>query len=99
MKIVHAVIIDSADNVATLCEAGNKGDVLIAGDRKIELLRDGTLGDKIALVALAAGDKIIKYNAVMGSCTQAVALGEWVHSHNLESDYMKSASEGDASHV
>ena len=45
------------------------------------------LGHKIARVAVAAGDKVIKYGAPIGRATQAIAQGDHVHLHNLTSDY------------
>jgi SAF domain len=45
------------------------------------------LGHKIARVAVAAGEKVIKYGAPIGRATQAIAQGDHVHLHNLTSDY------------
>lgn len=45
------------------------------------------LGHKIACIAVAAGDKVIKYGAPIGRATQAIAQGDHVHLHNLTSDY------------
>jgi len=45
------------------------------------------LGHKIARVAVAAGDRVIKYGAPIGRATQAIAQGDHVHLHNLTSDY------------
>ena len=96
MKTIHAIVINPQDNVATLCEDGKQGDFIRVEQQNIELLQDSGQGHKIALTALNAGTKIMKYNSVMGTCTQATRAGEWVHSHNLESDYMKNGGEGEA---
>lgn len=98
VRKIYAVRIHPKDNVATLCEDAEKGDVIYFDDLVIELLQGGKLGDKIALLKLQSGDKVIKYNAVIGSCTQSVAIGEWVHKHNLESDYMCSDGNEEARH-
>jgi len=45
------------------------------------------LGHKIARVAVAAGDKVIKYGAPIGRASRAIAQGDHVHLHNLTSDY------------
>ncbi|MEW7314007.1 UxaA family hydrolase [Buttiauxella gaviniae] len=47
-----------------------------------------TLGHKLAMHELSAGDKVIKYGAIIGSATQYIAVGEHIHSHNLKSDYI-----------
>ena len=54
------------------------------------------LGQKIARVAMATGDKVIKYGAPIGSVTQAVAVGDHVHLHNLKSDYTATHLRGGA---
>ena len=41
-------------------------------------------GHKIALQAIAAGDKVIKYGNPIGVAVQDIKAGEWVHSHNLK---------------
>ena len=45
------------------------------------------LGHKIARKAVAAGGKVIKYGAPIGSASQPIAPGDHVHLHNLKSDY------------
>jgi hypothetical protein len=97
-RVIHSIIIDSRDNVATLCEAGRRGDSVRLNGSEIKLLQDCAPGNKVALIPVNSGEKIIKYNAVMGTCTQAIQPGEWVHSHNLVSNYMKSGSTGDNFH-
>ena len=46
------------------------------------------LGHKIAARGIAAGERIIKYGAPIGSATLAIAAGEHVHTHNVKSDYL-----------
>ena len=45
------------------------------------------LGPKIARVAVAAGQQVIKYGAPIGRASRAIAPGDHVHLHNLISDY------------
>ena len=40
-------------------------------------------GHKYARRVLAAGENIIKYGMPIGHATQAIAVGEHVHTHNL----------------
>ncbi len=49
--------------------------------------RDLPLGHKLARRAIAAGEKVVKYGAPIGSATAPIAAGEHVHIHNLASDY------------
>ena len=48
---------------------------------------DLPLGHKIARRAIAAGEKIVKYGAPIGSATVAIPAGAHVHVHNVKSDY------------
>lgn len=58
------------------------------GQREIVLREAVPLGHKLARHPILAGAKIIKYGAAIGSATRAIAEGEWVHLHNLASDYL-----------
>ena len=46
------------------------------------------LGHKLARMDLGPGVKVIKYGAPIGSTTAAVRAGEWIHLHNMKSDYI-----------
>jgi hypothetical protein len=46
------------------------------------------MGHKVALVPIAAGEKVCKYGAPIGSATRQIRPGEHVHTHNLASDYL-----------
>ena len=46
------------------------------------------LGYKVARRAMQAGDKVLRYGAVIGTVTAAVAPGAMLHTHNLVSDYI-----------
>ena len=71
------------------------GERLIVGGQTIEGTRAFSLGDKIASRPIAAGEKIVKYGAPIGSATQAIARGEHVHTHNLKSDYLPTLLRGE----
>jgi hypothetical protein len=46
------------------------------------------VGHKLARRPIAPGDRILKYGAPIGSATRPIAPGEWVHLHNMKSDYI-----------
>jgi carbonic anhydrase/acetyltransferase-like protein (isoleucine patch superfamily) len=52
------------------------------------------VGHKVARRALAAGDKVVKHGAPIGSITVPVAAGAHVHLHNMKSDYIESHGRG-----
>jgi len=47
------------------------------------------VGHKLARRAIAEGEKVIKYGAVIGHATAAIAAGAHIHTHNLDSDYIQ----------
>jgi hypothetical protein len=51
------------------------------------------IGFKVARHAIAAGEKVIKWGAPIGSATRDIAAGEVVHVNNMRSDYMPTFAE------
>jgi hypothetical protein len=46
------------------------------------------LGHRMALRPILVGEKVLKFGVPIGSATRAIAPGELVHVHNIESDYI-----------
>ncbi len=42
------------------------------------------VGHKVALQAIAAGERVIEYGEPIGRATQAIRAGEHVHVHNIK---------------
>src|SRR5258708_9991742 len=81
------LLLDDRDNVLVAIARIRAGEtVAIAGSRVI-LPADLPIGHKIARTAIAAGEKIVKYGAPIGSATAPIAVGELVHVPNVRSDY------------
>lgn len=78
----------AADNVLTVIATLEAGARLRVGDAEVVAPARLPLGHKIAARAIAAGEKIVKYGAPIGSATRAIAPGEHVHTHNVQSDYL-----------
>jgi altronate hydrolase len=64
------------------------GERLIVNGVKTMVTGAISLGHKLAARPIAAGEKVIKYGAPIGSATRDIACGEHVHTHNLKSDYL-----------
>jgi len=79
------------DNVCAATAALSTGDDVTFGDVTFSVTSDVLVGHKIAVRAIAKGDKVIKYGASIGSATQPISAGDLVHTHNLASDYLPSA--------
>ena len=76
--------LSEADNVAVAVRPLQAG--MQAGDLTVS--EDVPMGHKIALRAIAGGEKIFKWGMPIGSATRAIATGEHVHTHNMRSDYL-----------
>lgn len=51
----------------------------------IKAIDDIPYGHKIAIAAMAPGEKIVKYGEIIGASSKPIALGEHVHIHNMVS--------------
>ena len=78
-----AITMHAADNVAIVANDGGlpAGTVFASGLTLVERVPQG---HKVALVDLAAGDPVRRYNVVIGRAARAVPAGSWVHERLLE---------------
>jgi altronate dehydratase small subunit len=89
--VKKAIQIDGRDNVATVTSEVMKGEAVEVLSPEGEVLvkpkvaDDVPFGHKIALRDLGKGDEIFKYGEVIGVASEAIGLGAWVHTHNVES--------------
>ena len=77
------ITMHAADNVAIVANDGG----LPAGTRfacGLTLVDKVPQGHKVALVDLAAGDAVRRYNVVIGRAARAIPAGSWVHERLLE---------------
>ncbi len=73
----------AADNVAIIANDGGlpAGTVLPSGLRLVEQVPQA---HKVALVDIAQGEAVRRYNVVIGYARQAIAAGSWVHERLLQ---------------
>ena len=74
------VLLNPADDVATLVRPAKAGDALVEGGAA--LVADVAPGHKIAAKAIAAADPIRKFGQIIGYAVSDIAPGEHVHVHN-----------------
>jgi altronate dehydratase len=79
------IVISNRDNVATALEALEPGRELTVGGVSLVVRQAIPPGHKIALRPIAQGEAVIKYGSAIGTATVAIAGGEHVHAHNVES--------------
>lgn len=74
------------DNVCVAVETIPAGHMFTVDGITVTAREEIGVGHKIALSDLNQGDGVIKYGVRIGSVTQDVPQGSWVHSHNLKTD-------------
>lgn len=75
------------DNVAVALRPLKAGDVVALDGLSVTITRNIAVGHKLAARAIAEGEVIVKYGCPIGTATRAIAAGEHVHTHNVESNY------------
>lgn len=84
-----AIVVDPADNVATLSEAAPAGAGVVwrVGDTDgfARTLEPIPFGHKVAIGDIAAGGTVRKYGESIGAATRDIVVGQHVHSHNMRS--------------
>ena len=84
----YAIVLDAGDNVATALvdvPAGVYEPPDAGPAAPISVGEDIPAGFKLAVAAIARGDKIYKYGYVIGVADRDIAPGECVHVHNTSS--------------
>lgn len=85
-----AIKINDNDNVIIALEQLHQGDKIISellvDQHQITALQDIPAGHKIAIKPIAQGENIIKYGFPIGHATQAIQVGEHVHTHNVKTN-------------
>ena len=87
-RVSSVLLMSPQDNCLIARLALHAGHTVTIDGQNVVLTQDIPLGHKLARHALNAGDKVIRYGAPIGSVTRPVAIGEHLHTHNLESDYI-----------
>jgi len=87
----HIIVVEPTDNVATAVRTVDGGETVTidVGDeqRSIDVQEDIDFGHKIALEDIDQGGTVYKYGLSIGYASRPIAAGEWVHVHNVESNY------------
>ena len=81
------LLLDGRDNVLVARARIRAGETIAVAGVSVTPPADLPLGHKLARRPIAAGEKVVKYGAPIGSATAAIATGAHVHVHNLQSDY------------
>lgn len=82
------------DNVAAARSTIRAGQTILIEGRDVTVPTEIPAGHKIAVRPVAVGEKILKYGAPIGSATQPIRPGQYVHTHNVKSDYLPTYARG-----
>lgn len=94
--MINAVIISPEDNVGVVIEWIKRGEelnykTLNGENHNMKSLDDIRIYHKVAIKEIKKNDFIIKYGEHIGVASQDIAIGEHVHSHNVD-DYREDLS-------
>ena len=76
------------DNVAVALRPLKSGETVTLDGATIKIGRHIAVGHKFAARAIDKGEIILKYNCPIGTAISRIAPGEYVHTHNVESNYL-----------
>jgi altronate dehydratase len=76
------------DNIGVTTRVVAAGESLEIAGRRATVRQPIPVGHKIALEAIPAGGHVRKYGVPIGSATCDIAPGDYVHTHNLRSNYL-----------
>ena len=88
MSDPRLLLLSPRDNVCAATRSLAAGEEIVFEGRTIRLTGDVPVGHKVAVLPIAAGEKVPKYGAPIGSASMSIAPGDHVHQHNLRSDYL-----------
>ena len=86
----RAMMINPKDNTATAFDDIEAGDAVSLASKsgqvgEVKARQAVPFGHKLALANIGKGDRVLKYGEVIGSATQSISKGDYVHVHNVES--------------
>ena len=77
-----------ADNIAVALRPLKSGELVTLDGVALTVSRNIAIGHKLAARAIAKGEIIVKYSCPIGTATRTIAPGEYVHTHNVENNYL-----------
>lgn len=86
---LQAIVMNGSDTVATLLGRGGHGEEVSLLDSDlhplgtIDLREDIARFHKVAIQAMEAGDRVVKFGEIIGKASTPIAVGECVHVSNV----------------
>ena len=81
------LLLSQEDNIFVLRNAVEAGETIYVEQQQIRFQNRIGLGHKIARQSIEKGENVVKYGVPIGKASCYISRGEFVHLHNLQSDY------------
>jgi len=83
----NVIVIHPGDNVAVAIKAIKAGDRIV-GIEGLDIVAGADIppSHKVAIIAIPKGKPVIKYGEFIGNAKEAIRPGDWVHTHNINTE-------------
>ena len=88
-QLKNYIIMNPDDNCATALEEIPKNAQVLINEDNIIINHNIPLGHKFALSDINEGNLVKKYGQSIGIASDNITKGDWIHTHNLTSQYLK----------
>lgn len=82
------LLLAPGDNVAVATAELPEGTQRTVAGTPVTLRSKVDVGHKFAVRRISKGERIVKYGAPIGSAIRDIEAGEYIHTHNVTSDYI-----------
>lgn len=82
----QVIRINPQDNVAVALHPLAKGETVTAQGVCCAAAEPIPQGHKMAVAPIQAGENVVKYGFPIGSATEPISAGSWVHTHNMRTN-------------
>lgn len=80
------LLVNQLDNVVVTLKDYQKGNQISYEGTSIEVLEEVPVGHKVAARGIEKGTDVVKYGYPIGSAKKDILPGEWVHTHNVQTN-------------
>ncbi|WP_134684077.1 UxaA family hydrolase [Brevibacillus migulae] len=84
MKKIHAI--HKEDSVMVALAPLTTGEAITVNGRTLIVKQDIPQGHKLAVIDMKQNENVIKYGYPIGHAKQDILAGEWVHTHNVQTN-------------
>ncbi len=88
MSAATLIRLADGDNVVIAARDLEAGVHRTSAGTLVDLREPVRLGHKVAAHDVARGEHVVRAGMSIGSATADIRAGDWVHTHNLTSDYI-----------